>query len=180
MDRIATTLDGIRRWLAEHAPGLSGLLNPAATPAVIAALERELGLELPPAVRAAYLQHDGEAADSQGIFGTWVWLPLRELRRRHLELRGCDPARLPGLDIPNFLPLLESGGGDMRYALAGAADGPLGEYDARRGPVGTAFAGGLAEYLETFLRRLHAGDYLYLPDDLLGLCEREDCERSAG
>lgn len=180
MNPIYDAVHGIRRWLGAHAPALLDALNPPAPLEAIEAFERELGLVLPPAVRAAYALHDGEADHSEGIFGTWRWLPLAWLRERHLWLREIDPSFLPGFDATRFLPLFESGGGDQYYVLAGHCDGPVYEYEARRGPVPAVQFGDLVAFFDDFLRRLRAGELVYRPDELMALIARGEREAAAG
>jgi cell wall assembly regulator SMI1 len=180
MNPVYDAVHGIRRWLGAHAPALLDVLNPPAPVEAIEAFEQELGLVLPPAVRAAYALHDGEADHSDGIFGTRRWLPLAWMRDRHLWLRAIDPSFLPGFDATRFLPLFESGGGDQYYVVAGLVDGPVYEYEARVGPQPAVQYADLATFFEDFLRRLRANELVYRPEELMALIHRREWEAAAG
>ena len=53
-------------------------MRPAATAEQITEAETVLGVSLPEAVRTAYLQHDGQRAEADGLFdGDFRWLSLK-------------------------------------------------------------------------------------------------------
>ncbi|MDA4888466.1 SMI1/KNR4 family protein [Streptomyces sp. MS2A] len=59
----------IETWMAAHAPGSLAMVRPAATEKQITAAETELGIRLPPALRAWYLLHDGSVGTRTDDFG---------------------------------------------------------------------------------------------------------------
>ncbi|MDT4993494.1 MAG: hypothetical protein QOH97_3386 [Actinoplanes sp.] len=67
-------------WLSEHVPPAAALLNPPASDAAIADLERLIGHELPESVKAGWRLHDGQTCENDlgAAFGFW-WLPVAEV-----------------------------------------------------------------------------------------------------
>jgi cell wall assembly regulator SMI1 len=67
----------IETFLAENAPPMLAALNPGATPAEIAEIEKVLGITLPPDLRETYLIHNGCA--DYFFFGEQEFLSLQEV-----------------------------------------------------------------------------------------------------
>lgn len=101
---IASVLARLDRWYAAKLPADRYRLNPPADDAAIDALERAIGIAMPPAWRQLYRWHDGEEGDRSGhIYG----LPLLSLARVEAEWR-------------NWAGVLADFAGD-RYAIPGGA-----------------------------------------------------------
>jgi cell wall assembly regulator SMI1 len=81
--------------LLRQTPELASRLRPGASKLEVAAVESQLGLELPEAVRVAYEWHDGclssaAPCDSIELFGgPWRWLTLGELQALWLDNCGA-------------------------------------------------------------------------------------------
>lgn len=67
------------QWLAENAPEAFAALNQPASEAAVSAAEAQINLTFPPSLKAFFLEHDGEARDSAGLFIWWRLLPLCEV-----------------------------------------------------------------------------------------------------
>jgi len=101
----------IEHWLAENAPELRGNLNPAATDAEIAAVEKTLGVRFPQSVRDTYLIHNGESQESDGLFGLRRLLPLDEVVTESNELAELSRQfEFYDFDPSLMIPILEASG----------------------------------------------------------------------
>lgn len=81
--------------------------GPPAAPAVLAAIESALGVELPADLRALY-------GEMNGVYETaWYWnivMPAAEIVRENTELRGLNEGEDPPLYATNFTDYLFFGG----------------------------------------------------------------------
>ena len=156
----------IEAWLAGNAPRLQGMLNPPASIADIATFEARTSLVLPPEARQFYAIHDGEAEGSDGIFGCRRWLPL-EVVAEEVELIGSE----------GIVPLFRSGGGDLLCVKSQANATPdrhLYEWWHEVPEPLTVVAESLEAFILQFVTDLYSGRYLYLPDELEALIDRQD------
>lgn len=180
----------IEAWLARSAPSV--VLNPPATERAIADLERRLGVRLPADVRAAYLRHDGQSADSPGLIDAWEWLSLDRIAAEWKVwkdlLDGGDFAGIAGAGDgaivrgdwwhPAWIPLTYSGSGDHHCVdLAPGAAGRSGQiirmwHDAPDRPV---LAPSFAVLIETLAHDLQADEYV-LSDEYGGVMRRDEVE----
>jgi cell wall assembly regulator SMI1 len=81
---LAHTWTRFRDWLYNEYPELGDTLNWGVTPALLAQVELQLGMPLPPAVRDSYLVTDGQEAESsagcsEGLFFGLKFLPLEDV-----------------------------------------------------------------------------------------------------
>ena len=184
----------IDAWLAEHAPMLAGRMNPGATPAAIARAEASLGAELPDAVRASYLIHDGSEVGR--LFPAGEYLSLAGMLGAHEIWRNSDeadrewmgdggqpkgPIRQVHYDL-KWIPLTDNGGGDGTLIdLAPAEGGVVGQlidFGHDLGPEVVA-APGLAEYLAYLADGLDAGAATVVERGYLEWTRGEEFRRSA-
>ena len=125
--------------------------------------EASASLALPPGVRRLYARHDGEADGSDGIFGCQRWLPLSVVADE-IELIGSA----------GIVPFLRSGGGDLLYVKAGGADRRVFEWWHESPEDAEVIAESLEAWLSAFVARLHAGGYVYRPDELAALIDQRE------
>lgn len=173
-DAVMTTensLTAIKGWLHDHAPPLELLLNPAATEDDMRRFESGTGITLPASVRVAYAMHNGEAPSSQGLFGSWRWLPLREVAAYRQELLRTGESL-----AKNAVPILMSGGGDF-YCVDSVdtpgRESPVFEWWHEQ-PTRDVRHESFATFLHEFASALERGQYVYLPDSLNGLIDKDE------
>ena len=77
-DRVNGAWDRIEAGLRATDPAAFAALRGRATPADLAALERRVGLRLPPDVRASLSRHDGADGPSDAAFGGFALLAAAE------------------------------------------------------------------------------------------------------
>jgi cell wall assembly regulator SMI1 len=155
----------IETWLRANAAPLVGLLNPPAKKDAIAAFEARQGVIMPPEVRALYLTHDGEADNSDGIFGCMKMLPLWAIEEE-IELTGES----------GIIPLFRSGGGDLYYVKSFDPTRPdhrLFEWWHEDPAEAAVISESVDDFLVEFSRKLHRGQFVYRPDELAALI---DCD----
>ncbi len=165
------SLQAIKAWLEEHAPPLVRQLNSPASEDDIRQFESRSGIQLPASVRAAYRMHDGEDPSSQGLFGTWRWLPLDEVEAYRLEILSTGESL-----ANNAAPVLMSGGGDFYYVESVDKPGlesPVIEWWHEQ-PTRDVRFDNFAALLHEFARGLERGQYVYLPDTLSGLIDKDE------
>ena len=165
------SLTAIANWLQQHAPALENQLNPSASEEDIRRFESDNAITLPASVRAAYGVHNGEAPSSQGLFGTWRWLPLSEVAAYRQELLSTSEPL-----AQNAVPLLISGGGDFYFVESVDDPGhesPLIEWWHEQPARDVQFES-FSAFLRNFASHLGRGRYVYLPDSLTGLIDRDD------
>jgi hypothetical protein len=166
---METTWQKLDMWLRANAPEAFPSLNGPATEGEIAAIEEATSLTFPPSLRASYLAHDGEAADSNGLFECWQLLPLSRVREHWEEF--VQLAREYGnrhLGDGKFMALssipvmwFES---EIRYiqVTPGEAEGALFELP-RHGPP-LRLADNWEAYLQEQMRRINLGELVVDPD----------------
>ena len=165
-DGIPLYIGKIVKWLNENAPALSNHLNPPATEHAIKTVESNLNITFHSQVREAYLIHDGERSDSDGLFGLWRWLSLSEMEKEfHIlnEHKDSDAIRIP---------ILRSPGGDIYYEESGGNGEIIDWWHAR--PSRDVKYDGFKSYLLWFTDRLLAGQYVYRPNELSGLIDKSE------
>ena len=192
---LASVADSWRRidaWLAEHAPKLFPKMNEGATVARIAEAERDLGLELPDAVRASYTVHDGSGI--MRLFPSGDYLTIEQMVGEFMMWKGIlEESDLDSDYVepvgpiqrvhfhPKWIPLTNNGGGDYTVIdLAPAEGGHVGQlvdFSHETGPEGVG-AVGLAEYLSYLAHGLEAGAATIGEDTYLIWKEGEDWVRS--
>jgi cell wall assembly regulator SMI1 len=149
-------------------------LNPPATPEKLAMTEKALGAAFPPSVRESYLRHDGEVPRSGGMFGLWDWLTLDEVVQQTEEMRKIEEEFEFGDFEPGFmLPILMSGGGDLRYVEASKdrAETPVIEW-WHEVPTRDVQYPSFEAMLEDFATRLENGEFTQ-PNGLTGLIDEK-------
>lgn len=165
----------IEHWLAENASELKGNLNPAATDAEIAAVEKTLGVRFPQSVRDTYLIHNGESQESDGLFGLWRLLPLDEVVTKSNELAELGRQfEFHDFDPSLMIPILEASG-DF-YCIQSSAAGeetPVVEW-WHESPSHEVEALNFCEFVKAFVEKLNRGRYVYRPDELMGLIDVDE------
>jgi cell wall assembly regulator SMI1 len=174
---VADLFIQIELWLQHNAKPLLGIFNAPATLAQIQEAERELGVIFPASVKQAYLVHNGEKDISEGLFGTWKWLSLDNVVLMHDELKNIEQEFKFGDFQPGFMiPLLESGGGDLYYVESVENEGDESEVMEwwHEQPTRDVQYANFYEMLSTFVRDLHGDRYVYIPNDLQALVNKDD------
>ena len=168
---VELSLENVRLWLQANAEPLNQKFNFPATAAEIAAFERQSEVTLPISVRAAYAVHDGEKPSSQGIFGTWRWLPLNEVKAILQQPREF------GISLTaDMIPILASGGGDYLYVestTGKSAESEVIEWWHEQ-PTRNVRHATFAAMLQQFAESLRRGQYVYLPNELVGLIDKNE------
>lgn len=195
--RIAELCATVSSWLRENLPtkARKRYLRPGASAGTIARAERALGVQLPPAMRALYQEHDGCLAvggyellplcRDRSVVSEWTELAgLRE--REWLELRSKP--RGPVRDDwwnPAWIPLaLDPAGNLLCVDLAPRAGGAPGQVifwehdDPERGVV----ARSLVDWLEQYAADLEAGAYAFSEEagGLVPAAEAAACAQPPG
>jgi cell wall assembly regulator SMI1 len=163
---VQTPFTPIEAWLQANAAPLLAMLNPPATEQSLAAFETGTGLKMPPEVRRLYLIHDGEADGSDGIFGCMKMLPLSEIRKE-IELIGET----------GMIPICRSGGGDLYYVKSfdpAHADHRLREWWHENPKESREIAHDIDAFLADFAQELQRGQFVYRPDELAALIDRNE------
>ena len=155
----------IKQWLEANYRQHLPLLNHPVEQKILAQTEQELGYPLPGALVDVMLINNGEAADSDGLFGTWRLLSVSEQVAAYRFLSGDE--RFPE---KKFHPVLESGGGDF-YCID-LSSNALVEWWHEGGYNG-AVSPGLAEFLQAFNQSLLDGDYVIV-EGLSGLADKSE------
>ena len=157
-------------WLSRVAPFLVERMNSGATPEAIAATEKTIGMELPEAVRASYLIHDGSGV--MGLFPAGDYLSLKQMRDEYAkwkwlveeglgEEEGTPDGPIQKVHChPGWIPLADYQSGDhILIDLAPAEGGKVGQlinFSHETVPENVA-AVGMAEYLAYLADGLEAG-----------------------
>lgn len=173
----------IEAWLDSQAAPLKAHLNPPAPSAQINLLQQQLGWRLPDSVIEAYALHDGESQASHGLYGTWRWLPLAEIRAIVEEQRLIEAEYHFGDFVPELMiPVMQSGGGDLYYVEScihpAAADQSGSESEViewwHEEPTRDVIAPGFAALWQKFAADLEMGVYVYRPKELEALIEKDE------
>lgn len=131
----------------------AGFAAPAAE-TEIAAVERTLGLRLPPGLREFLQESDGVTAD----YGSGVVWPVADIQRRNQEFRGATSLRELYMPFDHLLFFGDDGGGNQ-FAFAIQADGHIHKSDVYQWEHETDARSWFAGNLESFLaRRLKQSD----------------------
>ncbi|MGD9486259.1 SMI1/KNR4 family protein [Streptomyces sp. TRM70308] len=92
MQRLQAAWGRVEAWLREYAPASAALLRPPASEEQISATEDEIGVRLPPVLRAWYQIHDGALGSSpEDEIEEWAvtgWLPMHRTWLRLEEVTG--------------------------------------------------------------------------------------------
>lgn len=180
----------IEAWLAANAPDVAAGPNPPATPAQLDETERELGVRFPESVRASYLRHNGQSADSPWFLYGWEWLSLERIRDEWKVWKDLlDGGDFEGIRSdadgstvrddwwnPAWIPLTYSGSGDHHCLdLAPGPQGTAGQiiemwHDEGSRPV---LAPSFEAWLASFAEGLETGEWV-TSDDYEGLVHRDD------
>ena len=165
----------IEAWLEENAPEVGRGLEPPTSEAEITTAESAMRVRLPPWVRAAYLIHDGESVESDGLFGLWRLLPLQEVVEVARELATLsDQYGFDDFDSHLMIPILESSGD--HYYVESSIEGeetPVIEW-WQEDPSRDVKAASFAQFVDAFIARLTANQYLYEPGGLQGLIDIDE------
>ncbi len=165
-DTIPSYLSAVSAWLERNACPIKSNLNGAASESDIKDIESELNIQMPATLREAYLIHDGEKSDSDGIFGLWRWLSLCDMKKEfHLlkEHKDSDAVRIP---------ILLSPGGDILYAESGPESEIIDWW--HENPSRDVKHVNFKAYLQWFVNSLHEGGYVFLPDEMSGLVDKSE------
>ncbi|WP_226665613.1 SMI1/KNR4 family protein [Microbulbifer aggregans] len=165
-DSVEGYFQAIRGWLENNADSIKENLNGSATEADLSCVESELEIVIPQKVRDAYLIHNGERADSDGLFGLWRWLPLDEMKVEFHKLQEFSDSKIARI------PLLLSPGGDILYVESGSS-GEIVEWWHER-PSRDVKHSDFQEYLKWFVGKLYEGGYVYLPGEMAGLVDKSE------
>ena len=163
---MTDTFSEIETWLGSNAPALLTVLNPPADEAAIRAFETRRNLRLPPDIRRLYLIHDGESDKSDGIFGCWKMLSLADIEGE-IELIGEH----------GIIPLFRSGGGDLYYVKSYDSEKPdlrLLEWWHENPAQAQVISASVEEFLFDFNQKLKSGQFVYRPDEMAALINRDD------
>ena len=166
----------IQNWLTQNAPPLANVLRPPATIEQITQVERELDIIFPASVRQAYLLHDGESPESDGIFDLARWLSLGEVIQAHTAAKQIEAEYQfgdfqPGLMIPLFNV---NGGFHYAESVAHPTDeSPIIAWEHEQ-PKRDILYPSFAHRIATFAADLEADRYLYLPDEFNGLVHEDN------
>jgi cell wall assembly regulator SMI1 len=160
---MPSLLDRLDRWLSEHRALYHASLRPGVPERQLMALERELGRNLPPGLRALYRWHDGQSADcTLALQYNWTFMPLDDICVARAALAQLlDGGEFPESNwwSPGWFPFLDNGGGDhLCVDLDGCFGGPPGQvltfhHDIEFRDVEFP---GLDSWLAAFLSSLHA------------------------
>jgi hypothetical protein len=165
-DTVSGYIGAIESWLDSNANPVKSNLNGPATEIELSAIESELCLTIPISIKQAYLLHNGEKPDSDGIFGLWRWLPLNEVKREfHLLKDHKDSESIR-------IPVLLSPGGDILYAESGEESEIIDWWHEK--PTRDVKHSDFKGYLKWFTSRLYQGEYVYLPDEMSGLVDKSE------
>ena len=192
-DSVKQSWKRIDAWLAENSPALARKMNPGATPEAISRAESSLGVELPDAVRASYLVHDGSRVIS--LFPPGYYSTLEEMTEHGLMMRkiledggfegnedefvGVGPFQRAYYH-PSWIPVTNNSGCFTFIDLAPEQGGVVGQlinFLRDDGPQDIA-APGLAEYLSYLADGLEAGAATIEEDSYLVWNEGEVTSRS--
>ena len=180
---VSESFTRIESWLSKNAPSVLQQLNPPISSTnELDIAEEILGAKFPPSVREAYIYHDGESSESKGLFGSWRWLPLREIIEWNDEQKqNVKKYRLLEFKPSFMIPLLEStvSDDDLRYVEASGNDGqeetPVIQWNHAEPTRDVKYGSkshfikdflkefvrlGFANYLSTFAERLELGEYV--------------------
>jgi cell wall assembly regulator SMI1 len=166
--------DRIDRWCRAHLPGLLRTLNPGASPAQVAALERAIGRPLPAEVRESLTIHNGQAdptgflfqldlLDAETVAKEWaLWSGLVAYNAEYRGRMTSYPAGAVALDYgnPDWVPLAKSAA--TGYLAVDLAPGPAGMAGqvitfGRREDVKCVLAVGWGEFLSSYAAFLEGG-----------------------
>ncbi|HEX6353413.1 SMI1/KNR4 family protein [Actinophytocola sp.] len=160
--RVDRAWERIETWLTEHAPVTAASLRPPADDRLIMAVQRAVGVRLPPELIASLRRHDGVGADIGTAFMLAEGMyPLTADAIVDEATVMCDVLKSIGLDglvegwwHGRFVPVATDYGGDLLFVDGGR----LGRhYEA--GDV--TFDGGYADMLE------RTADALWTEDPLV-------------
>jgi cell wall assembly regulator SMI1 len=181
--------------LERHAPEFAQALRPPARAQDIAEAEYEMGVRLPPAVRHAYLRHDGMFGPNSSfwdcdrptgrLFGSCAWISLELMVRDWKSQRTHDNGECmeptPALDSPRWLeldvqtsfshPLLVPIGmsGTATQVYVDLVPGPKGTYGqliAGDGVDGRpVMAHGFDEHITGLVEGMRSGRLVYSTDE---------------
>ncbi|MFD1218438.1 SMI1/KNR4 family protein [Microbulbifer celer] len=165
-DSVSGYFQAIRSWLEKNASSIKKNLNDAASEADISRIESELKIVIPEKVREAYLIHNGEKTDSDGLFGLWRWLSLGEMKVEFHKLQDDSDSNVARI------PLLLSPGGDILYVESGSS-GEIVEWWHER-PSRDVKHSDFQAYLKWFVAKLYEGGYVYLPGEMAGLVDKSE------
>jgi len=163
-------------WLRAHGPGAFASLKGPASAQEIAVTEATIGIAFPASLRESFLAHDGEVADSSGLFEYWQLLPLDRVKEHwdeFLQLEREYGNRHFGsgeFDAASAIPVMWSNG-EIRYlrVTPDNAEAPLYELPRHGPPV--RLADSWEAYLQEQVRRIDAGELVVEPDFGLNLVE---------
>ena len=112
-------------------------------------------MKFPPSVRLSYLIHNGESNVSDGLFDTWKFLTLQDVRIWWDEMKLIEETEQFGdFDITSMIPIMFREG-DLRYVdhSVDRVETPLVEWnheDPTRDVQADSFVCFLAEFLGDF------------------------------
>lgn len=164
--RFDELLTRLRRALARM-PELQVTLNPPATDAQLAEVERALDMKLPDDVRTFYTFANGQRERSPSLYWRYHWQPLESaLASRSIWQQLRDEQFGPECWDDGSLPFLDKGDGDLIYLdLRGAVAnaGAVVDLNHERPATREILFGSVAEWLECFVDGLESD--LYRLDD---------------
>lgn len=152
-------------WLENNYREHLQLLNHPVDQNTLGQAENDLGYPLPKSLVEIMVVNNGEAASSDGLFGTWRLLSVSEQVSAYKFLRGDE--RFPDKKLH---PFLESGGGD--YYCIDLSSSKIVEWWHEGGYNGE-ISGSLTEFLKAFNIALIEGNYVQV-EGFSGLVDKSD------
>lgn len=170
----ASAFEFLEKWISENASPLQSNLNPPATLDQIIEVEEHLGVKFPQKVINAYLIHNGESADSDGLFGCIKWLSLEEIIRVHSDYFQIEKEyQFGNINTDVIIPLFQSGGGDLYYVESGSS-GELIEWWHEQPATRNVISNSIETYFIEFVQKLKSGQYVYIENELSALIDKND------
>jgi cell wall assembly regulator SMI1 len=188
---IAELWDRIHAWLGGHAPRILANLNQPATPAELAAAEKQLGQPMPEAWRELYRVHNGMNSDGNmgSLFHGMEFMPLEDVLSEQIANSASDappvPVRAADAGVrkeemfnPKWIPFAKDYGEcQLRFDLDPSDEGMLGQIIFTDYADETVIVLGrsLRDFLISFIQDLEAGRYLLNKEALAEGDEFLDC-----
>jgi cell wall assembly regulator SMI1 len=159
-DQVKALLDRLERWLKKHRARYLTALHPGATDAELDALQADLGVTLPPSLRALLVWHNGQGGDFVGAFeASWRLLSAAGIAALHSEVLAEEKS---GWQKP-WVPLLADDRDNCVFLDTSQTPAPVRAcwQGTKDQPV---LAPSLAAWLEDFVAAVERGAYVEDPE----------------
>jgi cell wall assembly regulator SMI1 len=165
---IAELLARLERWLTQHRPRYAKGLRPGASPEVLDSLQAQLGVAVPPDLRALLSWHNGQSDDFIGCFvESWSLMNTEQILAARREL--LEPSS--GFQAA-WLPFLDDDGGNYVALDTRQSPAPVREFWAGKADQPTV-APSLTAWLADFVSAVERGEYQEDPERGYFLRNRE-------